>query len=66
MLRTWPNYARYAERTDRVIPVFLFEPLTGAEPDLDQTPSAGRAWLIASSSSGESGCSQRPAGDDLA
>jgi deazaflavin-dependent oxidoreductase (nitroreductase family) len=23
MLRTWPNYARYAERTDRVIPVFL-------------------------------------------
>ncbi len=22
MLRTWPNYAHYAERTDRVIPVF--------------------------------------------
>lgn len=26
MLRTWPNYAKYAERTDRLIPVFLFEP----------------------------------------
>ncbi|MBO9522731.1 MAG: nitroreductase family deazaflavin-dependent oxidoreductase [Nocardioidaceae bacterium] len=26
MLKTWPNYAKYAERTDRVIPVFLFEP----------------------------------------
>jgi deazaflavin-dependent oxidoreductase (nitroreductase family) len=24
MLKTWPNYARYAERTDRVIPVFQF------------------------------------------
>ena len=23
MLRTWPNYAKYAERTDREIPVFL-------------------------------------------
>jgi deazaflavin-dependent oxidoreductase (nitroreductase family) len=23
MLQTWPNYAKYAERTDRVIPVFL-------------------------------------------
>ena len=22
MLRTWPNYAKYEERTDRVIPVF--------------------------------------------
>ncbi|MBI2242423.1 MAG: nitroreductase family deazaflavin-dependent oxidoreductase [Nocardioides sp.] len=22
MLRTWPNFARYEERTDRVIPVF--------------------------------------------
>ena len=22
MLRTWPNYAKYAERTDRLIPVF--------------------------------------------
>jgi deazaflavin-dependent oxidoreductase (nitroreductase family) len=22
MLQTWPNYAKYAERTDRVIPVF--------------------------------------------
>ena len=27
MLRTWPNYARYAERTDRTIPVFLLEPV---------------------------------------
>lgn len=27
MVRTWPNYAKYAERTDRVIPVFCFEPL---------------------------------------
>jgi deazaflavin-dependent oxidoreductase (nitroreductase family) len=26
MLETWPNYARYAERTDRVIPVFLLTP----------------------------------------
>ncbi|RYE78030.1 MAG: nitroreductase family deazaflavin-dependent oxidoreductase [Myxococcales bacterium] len=26
MLRTWPNYAKYAERTDRVIPVFYLEP----------------------------------------
>ena len=26
MLRTWPNYAKYAERTDRTIPVFLLEP----------------------------------------
>lgn len=25
MLRTWPNYARYAERTDREIPVFVLE-----------------------------------------
>jgi deazaflavin-dependent oxidoreductase (nitroreductase family) len=23
MLRTWPNYAKYEQRTDRVIPVFL-------------------------------------------
>lgn len=27
MLKTWPNYAKYAERTDRVIPVFFFEPV---------------------------------------
>jgi deazaflavin-dependent oxidoreductase (nitroreductase family) len=27
MVRTWPNYAKYAERTDRTIPVFLLEPL---------------------------------------
>ncbi|MFL6156156.1 MAG: nitroreductase family deazaflavin-dependent oxidoreductase, partial [Marmoricola sp.] len=26
MLRTWPNFAKYAERTDRVIPVFLLAP----------------------------------------
>jgi len=27
MLTTWPNYAKYAERTDRVIPVFDLEPI---------------------------------------
>jgi deazaflavin-dependent oxidoreductase (nitroreductase family) len=27
MLKTWPNYAKYAQRTDRVIPVFLMEPV---------------------------------------
>ena len=27
MLKTWPNYAKYAERADRVIPVFLFSPV---------------------------------------
>ena len=26
MLKTWPNYAKYAERAERVIPVFLFSP----------------------------------------
>jgi deazaflavin-dependent oxidoreductase (nitroreductase family) len=26
MLRTWPNYAKYAERTTRVIPVFWLTP----------------------------------------
>ena len=26
MLRTWPNYAKYAERTDRLIPVFELTP----------------------------------------
>jgi len=26
MQGTWPNYAVYAERTDRVIPVFVLEP----------------------------------------
>jgi deazaflavin-dependent oxidoreductase (nitroreductase family) len=26
LLRTWPNYARYAERTSRVIPVFRLDP----------------------------------------
>ncbi|HET8560322.1 MAG TPA: nitroreductase family deazaflavin-dependent oxidoreductase [Marmoricola sp.] len=28
MLETWPNYAKYAERTTREIPVFLLEPLS--------------------------------------
>ena len=28
MLQTWPNYAKYAERTTREIPVFLLEPLS--------------------------------------
>src|SRR3954454_14874343 len=28
MIRTWPNYAKYAERTDRTIPVFLLEPVS--------------------------------------
>jgi deazaflavin-dependent oxidoreductase (nitroreductase family) len=26
MLKTWPNYARYEKRTERVIPVFLMTP----------------------------------------
>jgi deazaflavin-dependent oxidoreductase (nitroreductase family) len=26
MLRTWPNFAKYEERTDRLIPVFYLEP----------------------------------------
>jgi deazaflavin-dependent oxidoreductase (nitroreductase family) len=26
MIKTWPNYARYAERTDRTIPVFFLDP----------------------------------------
>jgi deazaflavin-dependent oxidoreductase (nitroreductase family) len=26
MIRTWPNYAKYAERTDRTIPVFFLDP----------------------------------------
>lgn len=29
MLRTWPNYAKYEERTDRLIPVFLLTPAAG-------------------------------------
>ncbi|MFK4087977.1 nitroreductase family deazaflavin-dependent oxidoreductase [Kribbella sp. NPDC020789] len=28
MLKTWPNYARYAARTNRIIPVFYLEPPT--------------------------------------
>ncbi|MCZ4499773.1 MAG: hypothetical protein JWQ74_2326 [Marmoricola sp.] len=35
MLLTWPNYAKYAERTDRLIPVFLLSPVgpsTGDRP----------------------------------
>lgn len=27
MLQTWPNYAKYQERTDRQIPVFVLEPV---------------------------------------
>ncbi|MDO9495017.1 MAG: nitroreductase family deazaflavin-dependent oxidoreductase [Nocardioides sp.] len=27
MLRTWPNYARYEQRTARTIPVFLVQPI---------------------------------------
>jgi deazaflavin-dependent oxidoreductase (nitroreductase family) len=27
MLETWPNYGKYAERTDREIPVFLLQPV---------------------------------------
>ncbi len=27
MLATWPNFAKYEERTDRVIPVFYLEPV---------------------------------------
>ena len=29
MLRTWPNYAKYAERTEREIPVFALEARSG-------------------------------------
>jgi deazaflavin-dependent oxidoreductase (nitroreductase family) len=28
MLEMWPNYAKYAERTDREIPVFLLRPVS--------------------------------------
>ena len=28
MLRTWPNFARYEQRTGRLIPVFLLERAT--------------------------------------
>jgi deazaflavin-dependent oxidoreductase (nitroreductase family) len=28
MLQTWPNYAKYAERTEREIPVFFLDPVT--------------------------------------
>jgi len=27
MLKTWPNYDKYAERADRLIPVFQFSPI---------------------------------------
>ena len=27
MLRVWPNYAKYAERTDREIPIFRLTPV---------------------------------------
>jgi deazaflavin-dependent oxidoreductase (nitroreductase family) len=36
MVRTWPNYATYAERTDRTIPVFLLEPV--AEGGISAAP----------------------------
>ncbi|MEO7352177.1 MAG: nitroreductase/quinone reductase family protein [Marmoricola sp.] len=26
MIKTWPNYAKYAEHTDRTIPVFFLDP----------------------------------------
>ncbi len=29
MLETWPNFAKYEERTTRVIPVFYLEPVAG-------------------------------------
>jgi deazaflavin-dependent oxidoreductase (nitroreductase family) len=29
MLATWPNYAKYEERTDRTIPVFVLTPVGG-------------------------------------
>ena len=32
MLKTWPNYARYAERTDRLLPVFWIERSLTSEP----------------------------------
>jgi deazaflavin-dependent oxidoreductase (nitroreductase family) len=28
MIKTWPNYARYAARTDRTIPVFFLDPVS--------------------------------------
>ena len=30
MLKTWPNYAKYEERTNRVIPVFWMQPVEQA------------------------------------
>ncbi len=32
MLRTWPNFARYAERTTREIPVFVLTPSGSSVP----------------------------------
>ena len=46
MLRTWPNYAKYAERTDREIPVFLLTPSLisdGSAGDADQQPAVDAA-----------------------
>ncbi len=28
MLRTWPNFAKYEQRTTRLIPVFYLQPIT--------------------------------------
>jgi len=30
-VEAWPDYAKYQTRTDRQIPVFVLEPMTGAE-----------------------------------
>jgi len=38
MLRTWPNYAKYAERTDRTIPVFLLEPVASDGTAVSEAP----------------------------
>ena len=49
MLETWPNYAKYAERTDREIPVFLLRPAdraslrTRAESPVRDGRAASRA-----------------------
>lgn len=36
MLRMWPNYAKYAERTTRLIPVFRLTPTTSAQGPVDR------------------------------
>jgi F420H(2)-dependent quinone reductase len=32
-VETWPDYARYQQRTTREIPVFVLEPMTDASLD---------------------------------